>query len=83
MNSTAMAAGYVSRSFDGSTVAHEEGWSASECKWINKITAALIKFGAASEERLSKVCRLDLTTIRWALYNLECKQGGGLWTLPG
>jgi len=81
-NAMNFAAGFVSRSFDGSTVAHEEGWTASECKWINKITATLIKFGAASEERLAKACRLDMTTIRWALHNLECQQGGGLWSLP-
>lgn len=83
MTNTNTAAGYISRSFTGATVAHEEGWSAGECKWINKITRALVKFGAASEERLAKVCRLDMTTIRWALYNLEAVDGGGLWSLPG
>lgn len=57
---------------------------AMDCKILNKVSAALIKFGAASDVRLAKVCKLEMLSVRWALWNLNTVSGAAeLHSLPG
>jgi len=57
--------------------------TALDCKIMNKIAAKLIQFGAASEERLIKVCKLDRTSVAWALWHLRAELSpAGLYMLP-
>jgi hypothetical protein len=58
--------------------------TAEDCKYLNKVAALLVKFGAASVERLAKVGRLETHTVQWALYHLEAGSGSAeLYYLPG
>ncbi len=56
--------------------------SADDCKVMNRVAAKLIKFGAASEERIAKTSRLDSHSVAWALWHLRAEQGAGLYCLP-
>lgn len=57
------------------TTHHQVGapLTTADCKILNKVAAALIKFGAASVERLAASCKLETISIRWAL----CWLGAG------
>jgi hypothetical protein len=58
--------------------------TAEDCKYLNKVAALLVKFGAASVERLAKVSKLQTCTVQWALFQLDAECGSAeLHYLPG
>ncbi len=59
-------------------------WTAEDCKYLNKVAALVVKFGAASVERLAKVAKLETHTVQWALFQLDAECGTAeLYYLPG
>ena len=58
-------------------------YTAQDCKILNRVAKLIIKHGAVSLERLTKLTKLATREICWALWHLGAiETPAQLWLLP-